>query len=58
VRERIERLGRQKPPSDSPLFAHWPNPHEPHWFKPRTHGSRVACEWCGGTKANLIHPQE
>jgi hypothetical protein len=54
----MERVERQKPVVRTPLFAHWPNPYEHHWFKPRSHGSRAACQWCGATKANLIHPQE
>jgi hypothetical protein len=32
-----------------------PSPHRPHAFMPRRHGSRDACDICGGAVYDPIH---
>jgi hypothetical protein len=34
---------------------HAPSPHLPHRFTPRRHGSKSACEVCGGRSNDEIH---
>jgi hypothetical protein len=37
------------------LFRQKPDPANLHLFIPRKHGSKVACEVCGGTQWDRIH---
>jgi hypothetical protein len=30
-------------------------PHMPHFFRPRRHGSKMACEVCGARREDDIH---